>query len=438
MSAVFCKKIHELFSVGMQGDEFDSSDEEWDTHIGRHGRAFLGLNEPIAEIPLDNGVGIGMMVRNAFAHADNIHSNIVQLEVGEADASQEGHSERMSSDTDMNDNSAPSLGSPLSESSDSLHQEAFGHGSGFDRGGSSTEEANSSSSDNADPDNELDDGPSEEDWEASDEETSDADNLEDLLGQIPPDRMGSTPEFDIAATLPLYEGSTLSMLCATLLIVNCCKTHGVSNMFMNELLMLLSMSILPTGNCLPKTEYEASKILRRLGLAYKMIHACPNGCCLFKGDLEDSEKCPVCEADSYRQCGRSRVPSLILRHFPLIPQLQRMFSSKRLSKLNVWHHYHKSVDGKMRHTADSPQWNFVHTDLEPEAGNDMFGRDPRDIHLGLAVDGMNPYSEYTKYTKFNPSYHVQLQSASVDGNQKVFCDVMPSNSNQSKSNRHEL
>ena len=116
------------------------------------------------------------------------------------------------------------------------------------------------------------------------------------------------------------------MLCATLLIVNCCKTNGVSNMFMNELLMLLSLSILPVGNCLPKTEYEASKILRRLGLAYNMIHACPKGCCLFKGQLEDPEKCPVCESERYRMQGRSRVPALILHHFPLIPQLQRMFS----------------------------------------------------------------------------------------------------------------
>jgi hypothetical protein len=35
----------------------------------------------------------------------------------------------------------------------------------------------------------------------------------------------------------------------------------------------------------------------------------------------------------------------------------------------------------------------VHTELEPEAGNDMFDRDPWDIHLGLDVDGINPYSE---------------------------------------------
>ena len=71
--------------------------------------------------------------------------------------------------------------------------------------------------------------------------------------------------------------------------------------------------------------------------------------------------------------------------------LQRMFSSIKLFKLNMWNHFHKSEDGKMRHIADSPQWNFVHTNLEPEAMNKMFGRDPWDIHPGLALDGMNPY-----------------------------------------------
>ena len=254
---------------------------------------------------------------------------------------------------------------------------------------------------NEDAEENLSDGSAGTNWTSSDDMSTDEEDVEELLSQIPNDRMGSNPEIDIAATLPLYEGSTLSMLCATLLIVNCCKTHGVSNSFMNELLMLLSMSILPQGNCLPKTEYEASKILRRLGLQYNMIHACPKGCCLFKGDLEDADKCPVCDHDRYRMCGRSRVPTLILRHFPLIPQLQRMFSSKRLSKLNVWHHFHKSQDGKMRHTADSPQWKFVHTELQPEAVN-MFGKDPRDMHLGLALDGMNPYSEKRSTQSLTP------------------------------------
>ena len=267
------------------------------------------------------------MVRNAFAQADNIHLRAETTSTGgEEAASHEGLREHMPTDVDMEPSSPISLGLPCSESS--------GHGAGRTDAGSNAEEANFGGSDHEDPSEESDDGPSENEWDASDDITSDGDNLEDLLGQVPLDRMGSNPEIDIAATLPLYEGSSLSMLCATLLIMNCCKTHGVSNMFMNELLMLLSMSILHVGNCLPKTEYEATKILRRLGLGYKMIHACPNGCCLFKGDLEHTEKCPVCEADRYKMCGRSKVPSLILRHFPLIPQLQRMFSSKRLSKLN--------------------------------------------------------------------------------------------------------
>ena len=418
-----------------QGDDCDSSDEEWDQHIERHARAFLGLNEPIVEIALDDGVGIGRMVRNAFASADNIHMRAstrsyagtefpggspvhhsrpgvgdtdgvdfsnVRPEVGDTVASPQAHMFRMPSDTEMQSCDTPEAHSNMSESSDSQTQRTCAPADGIANGFSSAEDRGEASSDNEDLPDAAEDYTNDDDGEGSNDSTSEGEDLEDLMGQVPTDRMGSNPEIDIAATLPLYEGATLSMLCATLLIVNCCKTHGVSNTFLNELLMLLSMSILPRGNCLPKTEYEASKILRRLGLAYNMIHACPKGCCLFRGDLEDAEQCPVCDADRYRMCGRSRVPALVLRHFPLIPQLQRMFSSKKLSKLNVWHHFNKSVDGKMRHTADSPQWNFVHTELEPEAGDDMFGRDPRHIHLGLAVDGMNPYSEKRSTLSLTP------------------------------------
>ena len=392
----------------MQGDEYDSSDEEWEQHIGRNARAFLGLAEPVSEIPLDEGVGLGLMVRNAFTRADHIHARAcgvpfptpvdntstpnepagVHLEP----AAGEDNMNVWSSDPESDPVEAePSLGhtidSELGSDSPSTTRAQPSESNDSESGG----EAASASYDSA-----------SEEWDASSDISNDREDLEDLLGQIPNNRVGSNPEMDIAATLPLFEGSTLSMLCATLLIVNCCKTHSVSNSFLNELLMLLSMSILPAGNCLPKSEYEASKILRRLGLAYNMIHACPNGCCLFKDDLETSEKCPVCEHDRYRMCGRSKVPSLVLRHFPLIPQLQRMFSSRKLSKLNIWHHFHKSEDGKMRHTADSPQWKFVHTELEPEAGNAMFGRDPRDMHLGLALDGMNPHSEKRSTESLTP------------------------------------
>ena len=401
----FCVKTRpNIVMLVEQGDVYDSSDEEWDEHIGRHTIAFLGLNEPVDEIALDEGVGIGRMVRNAFAHADDIHIRAT----GAATSSNGDPGE--SSDTHMSDperhhnmnerenevyiaaspeynlrGSARRLGvhSPntakldrnSSTSGDSDNQDASGDGEGEAHTPTNSGADCSSSEQSGDPKEDAPGSSTDQEWDASNA-TSSGEDVEDLMGSIPTDGTRSSPEIDIAATLPLYEGSTLSMLCATLLIVNCCKTHSVSNMFLNELLMLLSMSIFPKGNCLPKTEYEASKILRRLGLAYNMIHACPNGFCLFRGEREDAVQCPVGDHDRYRMCGRSRVTALILRHFPLIPQLQRMFSSKKLSKLNMWHHFHKSEDGKMRHTADSPEWKFVHTELEPKAGDNMFRRDP--------------------------------------------------------------
>ena len=405
-----------------QGDERDSSDEEWDEHIGNHGRAFFGLHEPVVEIALDEGVGIGMMVRNAFARADDIHMRASLAESSytpDQDASPaaeqslgfrlsvgDGYMNAAASDADGNVDQPGQLSSSSADISTNLNSTSnLGMSpstSGDTEGDTEGQEEPVDHTGNEDADENPSDGSAGTGWSSSDDMSTDDEDVEELLNQIPTDRMGSNPAIEIAATLPLYEGSTLSMLCATLLLVNCCKTHGVSNSFMNELLMLLSTSILPQGNCLPKTEYEASKILRRLGLAYNMINACPKGCCLFKGDLEDADKCPVCDHDRYRMCGRSRVPTLVLCHFPLIPQLQRMFSSKRLSKLNVWHHFHKSEDGKMRHTADSPQWKFVHTELEPEAGNESFGKDPRDMHLGLPLDGMNPYSEKRSTQSLTP------------------------------------
>lgn len=231
------------------------------------------------------------------------------------------------------------------------------------------------------------------DSDASSDTNNEEYDFEELLGQIPNGQIGNNPAIDIAATLPLFDGASLSMLSATLLILNCCRTHNVSNAFVNELLMLLNMSILPRGNVLPKSEYEASKMLKNFGLAYDIIHACPKGCVLFRGDLENEENCPECGSSRFRRCGHSIVPALVLRHFPLIPRLQRMFSSKKLSELNIWHYANRSTDGKMRHTTDSPQWKFVDTQLEPEGAENRFGTDPRHIHLGLAADGFNPWSE---------------------------------------------
>jgi hypothetical protein len=225
------------------------------------------------------------------------------------------------------------------------------------------------------------DSESEEDF--IDEEEA----IDELLGRVPIHRFGENPAIDVTSTIPLFEGSSLSSLCATLLVLNCCRTHGCSTVFINELLMILSKCILPRLNSLPQTEYQATKALNRLGLSYNIIHACPKGCVLFKDDLVDAEVCPECGEGRYKLSGRSYVPTKILRHFPIIPRLQRMFSTRKLAALQTWYVNNKSVDGMVRHTAYSKQWKFV-DEKYPE-----FTTESRNIRLGLGTDGINPFSE---------------------------------------------
>jgi hypothetical protein len=80
--------------------------------------------------------------------------------------------------------------------------------------------------------------------------------------------------FDEASHVPLHGGAQLLGLAVSLLVLNCCHTHGTSITSINELLSSLKMSILPQANTLPFNEHEASKLLQKLGLAYKVIHAC--------------------------------------------------------------------------------------------------------------------------------------------------------------------
>jgi hypothetical protein len=87
--------------------------------------------------------------------------------------------------------------------------------------------------------------------------------------------------FEEAYRVPLYESSTLSSLCATLLTLICCCIHGIFNAFITELFRLLKKNILLMPNTLPSSKYEASNTLKKLELTYNVIDVCVNGCLLF-------------------------------------------------------------------------------------------------------------------------------------------------------------
>jgi len=127
------------------------------------------------------------------------------------------------------------------------------------------------------------------------------------------------------ACQPLYLGSHSTKLAATMLLMNICTIHGVSNKFVDELLALLHKHLILVGNCLPTNIYHAKTLSRKVGLNYKMIHACLNGCVLFRGGYGELEACPKCWSSWYKDMGRSKLPKKVFHHFPFIPQLKPMF-----------------------------------------------------------------------------------------------------------------
>jgi hypothetical protein len=84
------------------------------------------------------------------------------------------------------------------------------------------------------------------------------------------------------ACQPLYNGVRCTKLTSTLLLMNVCTILGVSNKFMDELLTLFHKHLLSNDNLLPPNMYVIKNLTRKIGLDYKHIHACVNGCILFQ------------------------------------------------------------------------------------------------------------------------------------------------------------
>lgn len=175
-------------------------------------------------------------------------------------------------------------------------------------------------------------------------------------------------------------------LSTTLLILNLQSSYSVPNIHTDALLRLLGDEILPQPNTLPRSYLEARKVLKEVGMEYNIIHCCANGCCLYRGALANAMECPQCNEKRYREdtIGK-KIPQKVMRYFPLIPRLRHMYGRKKLAHLMTWHSQNISSDGIMRYVHDTPAWKHVNAQW-PE-----FGDDDRNVRLGLAMDGVNPY-----------------------------------------------
>ncbi|KAI5347609.1 hypothetical protein L3X38_000496 [Prunus dulcis] len=162
---------------------------------------------------------------------------------------------------------------------------------------------------------------------------------------------------------PVYPGCRkYTKLLALVKLYNLKAKHGMSDVCFTELLILQG-DLLPEGNTIPTSMYEAKKTLCALGLSYEKMHACPNDCILYRKEYEDSTNCPTCGISRWKEGKDSilkeGVPAKVVWYFPPIPRFKRMFQSHETAKSLTWHASRKSIDGQMSHPADSPSWKLL-------------------------------------------------------------------------------
>ncbi|KAG7529490.1 Transposase-associated domain [Arabidopsis suecica] len=200
------------------------------------------------------------------------------------------------------------------------------------------------------------------------------------------------------AEIPLYPSClNHSKLSAIVSLFRLKTKNGWSDKSFNELLETLP-EMLPADNVLHTSLYEVKKFLKSFDMGYEKIHACVNDCCLFRKKYKMLENCPKCKASRWKTNMhngelKKGVPQKVLRYFPIIPRLKRMYRSEEMAKDLRWHFSNKSNDGKLRHPVDSVTWDQMN-DKYPS-----FAAEERNLRLGLSTDGFNPFNmKNTKYS----------------------------------------
>ncbi|XP_050368965.1 uncharacterized protein LOC126787074 [Argentina anserina] len=139
------------------------------------------------------------------------------------------------------------------------------------------------------------------------------------------------------ADISLYPGSKMSKL---EFLIRFFQVKCLSRMTDKGLTLMLKLfkSVLPDGETLPDSFYQAKKSITYLSLTYEKIDACPNDCMLYWKKKADWKNCDECGLSRYKD-----------------------------------------------EAADSPAWKELDK-IHPSFASEM-----RNVRLGLASDGFNPY-----------------------------------------------
>lgn len=197
-----------------------------------------------------------------------------------------------------------------------------------------------------------------------------------------------------AAKTPLWEGcEDHSELSASVRLLSIKSDYNMSEQCYNEVVRLMKET-LPRGNRMVRDFYRTRRMVSKLGLGYKKIDCCVNGCMLYYKENLTGIQCNFCHEPRYaRRVSRGRYKDVARKqmwYLPLAPRLQRLFASPSTASEMRWHHDNPREYGVLSHPSDGEAWKHFNR-MHPD-----FAHDPRNVRLGLCADGFSPYGALGK------------------------------------------
>ncbi|XP_068486422.1 uncharacterized protein [Phaseolus vulgaris] len=196
------------------------------------------------------------------------------------------------------------------------------------------------------------------------------------------------------ANAPLYKGSSDSKLSMCVRLLACKSNWNIPDQCL-EFISKMLLDATPTKIGLPKSYYDAKRLVSKLGLQTKRIDCCVDGCMLFYDNEYGKNdgallRCKFCHKSRYhhqntRPSNKKPVPVKAMFYLPIIPRLQRMYASTQTAGQMTWHYDNRSNNGVLRHPCDGEAWKHFDT-IYPD-----FSVEARNVRLGLCSDGFNPY-----------------------------------------------
>ena len=235
----------------------------------------------------------------------------------------------------------------------------------------------------------------EEHREVSNDYAYEHDELDDMLRNM--EEVERSHAFDSVLSdveKPLYSScDDHTRLSVVLTLFKVKAKHGLTDTSFTDILAIVK-DLLPKDNVLPSTTYQAKKLLCPMGLDAEKIHACPNDCVLYRRKYKDLSECPKCGTSRYKEANNAYddkvgPPRKVMWYLPIVPRIKRLFDNVEDARNLIWHANGRKTDEMIWHVADSPQWKHI-DDTYP-----TFGREARNLRLGLCTDGVNPFGNMT-------------------------------------------